>query len=131
MKLSWKDSITTLALIFGALITYAKFYSFSWAVIGSWRSSVAVVALAGLIMFAFSSFNFANRSILNIAEMVMGLAAIVLAITGVIMHSSFVFYALAIVLGVEWLVDTARHIRHSYIDTEETNTFHHHHAHAH
>ena len=132
MKLSWKDIVTTLVALGGGAIVYAKFYSYSWAVIGSWRSSVAVLVLAGLIMFAFSSFNFANRSILNVTEMVLGFAAIVLAIVGMLVTSHFVFYTLAIVLGVFWLSDTARHARHSWIgeESEGTTTFHRH-AHVH
>jgi hypothetical protein len=132
MKLSWKDTINTLLAIGGGTIVYAKFYSYTWAVITSWRSAVAVLAVTGLLMFAFSSFNFANRSMLNVSEMVLGVVAIGLAIVGVIVTSQFVFYSLAIVLGVEWLVDTARHARHSWIGDEGygTTTFHHH-AHVH
>ncbi len=132
MKLSLKDVINALLAIGGAAVVYAKFYSYSWSVIGSWRSAVAVLALIGLVMFAFSSFNFANRSILNVTEMMLGVVAIGLVIVGVIMTSQFVFYSLAIVLGLEWLVDTARHARHSWIGEEGygTTTFHHH-AHVH
>ena len=132
MKLSWKDIITTLLVIGGGAIVYAKINSYSWAVIGSWRSSVAVVALIGLVMFAFSSFDFTNRSILNIVEMWLLLAAAVFAIVGVIVTSQFVFYALAGVLGAFWLLDTARHARHSWIGDEGygTTTFHRH-AHSH
>jgi hypothetical protein len=125
MKLSWKDAMTTAMALLGGAVVYAKFYDFSWAVIGSWRSSVAIMALVGIGMFAFSTFDFANRSILNIGEMVLGLAAIALAVTGVFMASEFVFYSLAAVLGVLWLVDTARHARHS-MRHEDTTSFHHH-----
>jgi len=132
MRLTWKDTINTLLAIGGGAIVYAKFYSYTWAVIGSWRSAVAVLALIGLLMFAFSSFNFANRSILNITEVVLGSLAIVLAIVGMITTSQFVFYSLATVLGLIWLVDTARHVRHSWIGDEGygTTTFHHQ-AHVH
>lgn len=132
MKLSWRDIVTTLLALAGGAVVYAKFYDYSWAVIGSWRSAVAVLAAIGVLMFAFSAFDFANRSILNIGEMVVGVAAIGLAVTGMIFASSTVFYSLAVALGVLWLVDTARHARHSWIGDEGmgTTTFHHH-AHVH
>ena len=128
MKLSWKDVINTLLAIGGGAIVYAKFYSYSWAMVGSWRSSVAALAIIALLMFAFSSFNFSNRSILNVTEMVLGSVAVVLAVIGVFMTSQFVFYSLASVVGLAWLIDTARHARHSWIGDEGygTTTFHHH-----
>jgi hypothetical protein len=127
MKLSWRDVVATLVAIGGGSIVYAKHYGYSWATIGSWRSAVAALALVGLVMFAFSSFDFANRSILNLTEMVLGSLAVVLAVIGVIMTSKFVFYSLAAVLGVAWLINTARHARHSIVDHEHhTPTLHHH-----
>jgi hypothetical protein len=125
MKLTWKDVITTLIVIGGGAVVYAKYYNYSWAVVGSWRSAVAVLALGGILMFAFSSFNFANRSTLNVGEMVVGALAIVLAVVGMIVTRQSLFYSLAVVLGVFWLVDTARHVRHSVIGHGST-TFHHH-----
>lgn len=132
MKLSWRDFATTLLAVAGGAVVYAKFYDYSWAVIDSWRSAVAVLAGIGVLMFAFSAFDFANRSLLNIGEMVVGIVAIGLAITGMIATSSPVFYGLAVTLGVLWLVHTARHARHSWIGDEGagTTTFHRH-AHVH
>ena len=115
----------TAAAIGGAAIVYAKFYEYSWAVIGSWRSAVAVLFGIGLVMFAFSNFNFANRSILNVGEMVLGVVAIGLAAAGMVITSSPLFYGLAIALGILWLVDTARHVRHTIIH-QDTTSFHHH-----
>jgi hypothetical protein len=129
MKLTWKDMITTLLVIGGGAIVYAKYYSYDWRWIGdSWQKSVAALAVIGLLMFVFSSFNFANRSILNIGEMVLGFAAAVLMIVGVLVTSQPVFYGLAAVLGVLWLVDTARHVRHNIIGAGPTRL---HHLHAH
>ena len=128
MKLTWRDAIDTVLVIAAGAIVYAKYYSYSWAGLGTWSGAVAWLAVIGLLMFAFSSFEFSNRSILNVGEMIFGFAAVVLAIAGVIMTSRFVFYALAVVLGALWLVNTARHIRHSLIGG---GTATHHHAPAH
>jgi hypothetical protein len=132
MKLSWRDFVTALLAIAGGAIVYAKFYDYSWAVIGSWRSAVAVLVVIGVLMFVFSAFKFANRSILNVNEMVVGVIAIGLAIVGMIVTSSPIFYILAVTLGVLWFVDTARHAGHSWIGDEGagTTTFHRH-AHVH
>ncbi|MFA5004383.1 MAG: hypothetical protein WC498_03875 [Candidatus Saccharimonadales bacterium] len=113
MKLNWKDIITTLVALAGGSIVYAKFYDYPWAVIGSWRSAVAVLAGTGLVMALFSRFDFSNFSFLNVGEMVFGIAAVGLAAVGIFMTSSFIFYSLASVLGALWLVDTARHAAHS------------------
>jgi len=128
MKLSWKDMISALIVLAGGAIVYAKYYNYNWAVVGSWRSAALVLALGGVLLFALSSFDFTNRSILNVTEMILGTAAIVLAVWGVIVASQAVFYSLAIVLGVTWLIDVARHARHSWIGNEGmgTTTFHHH-----
>lgn len=125
MKLSWRDIVTTLLAISGAAVVYAKFYEYSWAVVGSWRSAAGVVALIGLGMFVFSSFDFSNRSILNEGEKALGAIAILLALTGMIVTSQPVFYVLAATLGVLWLVDTARHVRHSILN-QDTTSYHHH-----
>lgn len=129
MKLTWKDIITTLLVILGGSVVYAKYYSYSWALIGSWRGAVGTIAVIGLVMFLFSSFNFANRSVLNIGEMLLILAAVGLTIAGLIVTSEALFYTLAAVLGVLWLVDTARHARHSLIGGGTPSI--HHHATAH
>lgn len=125
MKLSWRDLVTTGLALFGGAVVYAKFYDYSWALLGSWRSAVAVLTVTGLAMFAFSKFNFSNMSWMNLTEMLLGLIAAGLAITGMIATSEPIFYILAVVLGVLWLMDTARHVRHSLIH-EDTTSFHHH-----
>ena len=129
MKLFWKDLITTLLVIAGGAIVYAKYYNYAWSGIQSWRGAVGWLAVVGLLMFLYSSFSFANRSILNVTEMVLGAAAIVLAVVGGIITSEAVFYSFAAVLGVLWLINIARHVRHSFIGRGTTPT--HHHAHAH
>lgn len=120
MKLTWRDIITTLVGLVGGAVVYAKINEYSWALIASWRSSVAVLALVALVMFAFSGFSFANRSILNVAEIFAGVVMGLLALVGMFVTSSFLFYSLAIVMGAIWLVDTARHARHSMIEGSTT-----------
>lgn len=125
MKLSWKDLVTTILAILGGAVVYAKIYDYPWAVIGSWRSATMVMAVIGLAILAYSNFNFANRSILNVAEMLFGVVALGLAVVGSIVASEPVFYSLAAILGTAWLVDTARHARHSMMG-EDSAVFHRH-----
>jgi len=124
MKLSWRDLITTALLIAGGAIVYAKFYDYSWAVIGSWRSAVAVLTGIGVAMVGFSRFDIMNMSWLNITETVLGFAVGILAIVGMAVTSEPTFYVVAGVLGVLWLLDTARHARHSLISEDTTSTHH-------
>ncbi len=126
MKLSWRDIVTTLLAVGGVAIVWAKYYSFSWAMLGSWRSTTTIMALAGLLLFAFTNFDFNNYSIANVAEMVLGGIALVLAIWGMTVVNHAVFYSLATTLGITWLIDIARHIRHSTIQsgTQGSSTTH-------
>ena len=125
MKLTWRDTISTILVICGGAVVYAKYYNYSWAVISSWRSATLVLAGIAVLMFLVNNFNFANRSLLNIAEMFLGIAAIVLAVYGALVISHTVFYALAAVMGAFWLIDTARHARHSMHSEGGTNTLRH------
>lgn len=122
MKLSWRDFATTLLAVAGGAVVWAKFYDYSWAVIGSWRSAVAVLAAIGLLAFAFSAFSFANHSAVNVGQMLVGGAAVVLAVVGMIVTSSALFYILATTLAVLWLADTTRHAWHSWVEEEDTDT---------
>ncbi len=126
MKLSWRDIVTTLLVVGGGTLVWAKYYSYSWAMIGSWRSATAVIALGGLLLFAFTNFDFNNFSIANVLEMILGGAALVLAVWGMTVVNHAVFYSLAATLGLTWLVDIARHIRHSAIEsgTQGSSTSH-------
>lgn len=125
MKLSWRDIATTALAIFGGAIVYAKFYDYSWAVIGSWRSAVAVLALTGIAMALLSAFDVTNRSILNITEMILAVVAIGVAAVGVIITSPVLFYTLAGLIGVVWLIDTGRHVYHSVTEEGEITTSRH------
>lgn len=126
MKLSWRDFVTTLLAVAGGAVVYAKFYEFPWAVIGSWRSAVAVLAGIGVLGLALSAFSFANRSALNVGQMLLIGAALVLAIIGMAVTSSAIFYILATILGILWLVNTTRHAWHSWVEEEDMDspTFH-------
>ena len=129
MKLTWKDFVTTVLAAIGGSVVYAKFYDYNWALIASWRSATMLLALTGIVMAAFSNFDFNNLSILNVSEMVLGVVAVLLAATGAVFVSETMFYSLASVMGAVWLVDTARHLRHSIIGANTTSF--HHHAHVH
>ncbi len=129
MKATWRDLVTAALSISGGAIVWAKFYEYSWAVIGSWRSAVAVLLGLGVGIFLFSSFDFSNLSWLNMAEMVLGMVAVGVAIAGMIVTSAPLFYITAGVIGAAWLTDTVRHIRHSFM--HDTSTTFHGHAQVH
>lgn len=121
--LTWRDLITTLLAIVGGMIVYAKSYNLNWAIIGSWRSAVAALGVTGIIMTLVSGFDVANRSILNITEIILGLVAIAVGVFGVFIASPTLFYILAGLIGMLWLIDTSRHIRNS-ITEDGTTTYH-------
>lgn len=116
MKLSWRDTVSTLLVVVGGVVVWAKYLDYSWAILGSWRSATAVLAVIGVLMFAVSTFDFKNYSILNLSEMVLGAVAVGLAMTGMIFTSEPIFYTLAAIIGIVWAVDTARRARHSLMN---------------
>ncbi len=125
MKLSWRDIVTTLLVFGGGTIVYSKYYNYSWSIINSWKIALLVLAIGGILIYAFNNFDFTNLSILNIGQMMLGVAATAITIIGLFSRSRTMFYSLAIVLGVVWLVDIARHLRHSIIGDDRTSTIHH------
>ena len=124
MKFSWRDIAVTLLAIAGGAIFWAKAYSYSWAVIGSWRSSVAVLALIGVLMTVFSGFDYRNLSVLNMTEMVFWAAGAVLAIVGMTGTNDTLFYSLGTIMGIVWFMDTGRHIGHSLLGSGKSGAHH-------
>lgn len=125
MKLSWRDIATAALFVLGVAVVFAKIYSFSWVILDSWRSSVAVLAVIGLAMLAINGFNLADRSWRNVSEMTISIVAGILAVIGLIISSPFIFYSVAVLTGVAWVISVASHARHSMNPDDQTPSWHH------
>ena len=52
MKLSWRDIVAGALAILGGVVVFAKLESYSWALIGSWKGALGVIAVIGLLIAA-------------------------------------------------------------------------------
>lgn len=123
MKLSWRDVATTALFVLGVAVVFAKIYGFSWVILDSWRSAVAVMAVIGLAMVAINGFDLANRSWRNMTEIGIGVLAGIMAVIGLIVASPFIFYSVAVLLGVGWVISIVSHAQHSMSTDEHDATW--------
>lgn len=120
MKLSWRDIATAGLFVLGVAVVFAKIYDFSWLILDSWRSSVAVLAVIGLAMLAINGFDMTNRSWRNITEMILGAITGVMIVIGLIVSSPFIFYSVAVLSAVVWIISVVSHAQHSLGQDEPT-----------
>ncbi len=79
----------------------------------SWNSAVAVLAVIGLAMVAINGFDMANRSWRNLTEITIGIVAGIMAVIGLIVESPFIFYSVAALIAVGWVISIVSHAQHS------------------
>jgi hypothetical protein len=48
MKRMWTDALSTLFVVAGAVVVFAKLQSYDWWLIGSWKGALGVLAVLGL-----------------------------------------------------------------------------------
>jgi uncharacterized membrane protein HdeD (DUF308 family) len=125
MKLSWRDVATAALFVLGAAVVFAKIYGLSWMVLGSWPSAVAVLAIIGLAMVAINGFDMANRNWRNLTEIAIGVIAGIIAIIGLIVESPFIFYSVAVLLTVGWVISIVSHVQHSMESDDQTTSWRH------
>jgi len=127
MKLSWRDIAATLFAIGGALVVFAKLESYSWALIGSWKGALGVVAILGLAtasLYAVDWFN--NTTMGPLGEMFLwGVAALTIVISLLVTTSKAEFVWSAALLGIAWGTELGAHAW----DTTHHHTSHMAHAH--
>src|SRR5581483_893185 len=76
MKLTWRDIIAAVLAVTGGIVFYAKLHSYSWALIGSWKGALVVIAVIGLgILVTYLVDFFRNEAMISFGEMVLWAAA--------------------------------------------------------
>lgn len=118
MKLSWRDVLSSLFVVAGGAVVYAKIQEYSWWLIGdSWRWSTVVVALLGLAAFLAATYRAreegTKRNLFDDVDIGIGLIAAGVAAAGVIFASEFLFYTFAAIAGALWLTAMARRLTHT------------------
>ncbi len=127
MKLSWRDIATAGLFVLGVAVVFIKIYGFSWIILDSWNSAVAVLAVLGLAMVAINGFDMANRSWRNLTEIGIGVVAGIMAAIGLVVASPFIFYSVAILIGTGWVISVASHVQHSMRSDDQPTTWNHRH----
>jgi uncharacterized membrane protein HdeD (DUF308 family) len=125
MKLSWRDIATAALFVLGAAVVFAKIYGLSWMILSSWPSAVAVLAVIGLGMVAINGFDMANRNWRNLTEIAIGVVAGIIAMIGLIVDSPFIFYSVAVLLTVGWVISIISHVQHSMESDDQAPSWRH------
>lgn len=116
MRLTWRDGVTTLLLGVVLLIAFAVTEGWDWPLLGSIGAGVGAVAIVGLAMCilggsgsATGSGSMTLKDPFVMTSIVLGTAALVLAIIGLVNGSEAIFVALVAVTAVLWVVSTTHH----------------------
>ena len=119
-KLTWRDAVATLFAIVAGAITLAVTQGWDWPLLGSYRAGTAALLIVGVPMCAIGGFEFSHspevrhisllvRDPFLVIAVPLGIAAAVVAIWGLVSPSETMFIALAVLMGVLWVIATVRH----------------------
>ena len=111
MKLSWRDVLATLLAIAGGVIVFAKLQSYSWAMIGSWRGALGVIAVLGLGMGAVYFVDWIRSETLGVVwEIFLWAVAGTVTIANMASKTSKAgFVWSAVMIGIAWLYQLGNH----------------------
>ncbi len=104
--------MASLLLVSLVLVAFAVIGGWSWPMLGSVRAGVGVVFVIGMAMCILGSRFEADEMTKDpylVGASVLGAAALVLAVIGVITGSEAVFVVLIGVTALLWVVSTTRH----------------------
>jgi hypothetical protein len=121
MHLTWRDGVATIAAAVGAAITVAVLQSWDWPLLGSYRMGVIALFILAQPLCrtggaAFWTSEAIRRPVLALHDpliavnIVLGVAAAVLVVVGLVMGTRGPLLALAVVMGVMWILTTLRHL---------------------
>jgi hypothetical protein len=115
MQLTWRDGVATVLAALVLTVLVAVTQAWSWPLLGDYRSGVIALTILGFLgctvglQVAEGSPAESFKRPPMIAGSVLGVAALVLFIAGLIWATETLFVALAIVLLTLWVVTTLDH----------------------
>lgn len=112
MKLSWRDVLTSILAIAGAIVVFAKLQSYSWWLIGSWRSALAVVGAIGFAILLVNILELLQmEDVATFAELSLWLITATIVIASlVITTTKGEFIVSAAAIGLSWFVELVSHL---------------------
>ena len=103
MRLTWRDGVTTLLVIVVGLVYWAYATGTDLVIIGDTRGALALIGIAGLGMcITGGSSGYVGRNLYSGFMSILGIAALVLFVIGLITAESWTVAWLAIVIAVMW-----------------------------
>jgi hypothetical protein len=111
MKLTWRDSVTTILAVSVGAATLAVTDDWDWALLGSTRAAVGAVGAIGLVMCIVGGSRDESpvKGTFGVVATALGIAAFALIVLGLITGSESVLIALAGVIAFLWFITTLRH----------------------
>ena len=120
MHVTWRDGVATTLGLLGGIVVLAVVQGWNWPVLDSYRAGVLALAAIGIPMCLVGAYPFWDSvafrqprlilrdPFLTIAA-VLGFAAAIALVVGLVTGTELPFVSLAVLMGVLWLVATVRH----------------------
>ena len=116
MKLTFRDAITTVLAGLVAMVTLSVTQGWAWPMIGGPRAGIVTIGILGVAMCSIGtrSEDMATKDALlhhpgMIVGSILGAAALVLLVAGLVLGSEALLVVLAVDLLLLWAVATLRH----------------------
>ena len=112
MKVSFKDATATLLAGLAAVAALAVANGWGWPLLSGYRAGTVALAVIGFAMYTVGSDYTTVRGLdlLVVVAGLLGVAALGLAIAGLIWATAALFVWLAVTILLLWLVTTVRHV---------------------
>ena len=112
MRLTWRDGVTTILAVAAVAIAVAVTQEWDWPLLGSVTAGVVVLGAVGWAMCILggrSTTEWSMKNPFTVTMAVLGSAALVLIVIGIVTGSETVFVSLAVVTVVMWMASTTAH----------------------
>ncbi len=112
MKTYWKDIVSSVLVVLGAVVVFAKLQAYSWWLLGSWGGALAVISVIGLAILATNAVEIAKLlDMTSFLEACLWMATITVAVVGLFSNTTRLeFIWTAALIGVSWLAQFSRHL---------------------
>ena len=103
--------MSSILVVIGAVVVFAKLESYSWRLIGSCKGALGVIAVLGLAIMLTNAVEFVRfASIPSFLEMFLWLIAATVVIASLLSTTTKAeFVSSAVIIGLGWLAQVSEH----------------------